>query len=365
MISINNLTESLNKQLTEAYGETFPKWLKTAFNKSKELYGILQGTQLENPDAYADRSRLWDKNMTDRNGFPKEVRQHGFLQPRGEVDQDQAGSLFNASRRIGIDLQNAEIIEAPVPESNKDPLMNNDSIVRIWGFPSGQAYIEGANDNERLRDSREPKHPPFKWLSNKKLMEYADNFAYMKKSELNPDLYPDREVKRNQIYNGMRAHYLRHPEELRKSDKNSAHFDPFPWDSNRKLDKSGYIIDPNRYKEVLERAKGKRVYQILSKIYRDIQALQVGVSRTLKASDVFNNEYAIPNLSDLANMATRYNRFVERALEAADKYDKNNLSEDELMEEYKRIIDDIEDDYMLKQLPTHLERIINDVDWLV
>lgn len=363
MVKLKHLTESLNnKYITEAFGDTFPKWFKDALADSRKYYGK---RNLSTSDRHGGAIDVGIEPDKAKGPKPK------LTQPKGFKGDIETLSLFNQAREAGLDFQNTQITEAPVPTSTKDPIMKDASIVRIWGFPNGQVYVEGINDKEKyaVNDYQ------FAWFSPKKLIDTASHFAYFSGTELKPSLYYDKELERHNTYSAMDQMYREHPEMINMNRGSDRHFaklqryDPetradITWGTyaKDKLDKSGYLVSPKRYADALKKAKAGRAYGMLSKIHTQLENLYEDYLNALDnvdESDLNTVDFPYHALSNIKKLAVNYNALAKEASEIAEfEGGEKQFRLQNLMENIEKIDWD-------KEINDIQKSFIHSIDWLI
>lgn len=369
MLHLKNLNESFDKLyevneplhegLNEAFGDTFPKWLKTALADSRKHYGY-------KPYSVSPRHGY---EMNIGQSPDKASRQVAdVVKPKGFKGNLDAISLFNLAISAGIDLQNAQITEAEVPASTKDPIMQDETIVRIWGFPSGQVYIEGLNESEKCVD--DPKEWPFRYFTPKKLITLANHFAYMSASDLNPSYLHDKDVERNQHYSDLVQMYNDHPEMIRNNiRKEYSPMDIPTFEAGKRgghFDASGYMIDPTRYEDKLKTAKGKRVFDDLAHLYKAINRTYTQYVDAITEYDFENEESQLDissmDIDQFSRWQYQYNDLVRKVNRVADALKQGDITEQVALNYYSEVRVDVKSE--LDDVLEHSRELYSAVDWL-
>lgn len=358
MVYLRNLNESLDKKysLDEAYGDTFPKWFKDALTQSRKDLGV---------DREGQNARYLGKSDGKENAFDY----NKISRPRGDNSSYKKFSLFNTAKEAGIDLQNTEIIEAPVPESKKDPLIQSDDILRIWGFPNGQVYIEGVNDREVYTGDEDGKTFTFTYLNPTALMKRANHFAYIKKDDLKPGMYREKSAYRDKVFNSMSNMYAEHPEMIKWNDKESNHFAHDVKTSGSKVDKSGYIVSPDRYKEELKKLHALDVFNMMDKWHDMLENIMIRVKKaTMGIEDPTTYKgSSLPSLTDVRYLADDYKVYMKRINKILEAVDNNSMTKEEAKENLSIIKDDIVNIMKYSSLNDMFNHsaIPHEVNWLI
>ena len=334
MLKLKNLNESFeklysvdsslneSKTLTEAFNPSFPSWLKTALIKTRNRYGIA--------DRQTGSSKF--RNYSQSNG-------EGYKDRRGDYTADYEKTLFFNARKNGF--FDVTVHEAEVPSSIKQ--VAKDPYVPIWGFASGQVYIPGFNDLEKvngrmfrgLSDPYKYDGKAFENLSGKALIELSVHYAYFDSTELKPEEYADKVASRDQYVRDQQKYFSEHPNEynIRKNTAAEApdydtRYDKRTFDGEGKLgrwtyakwDKSGYQVNIGKLKERAKKLQGSKVKDKTVKWGEDIQEcmrLFRKIMRTQK--DVFNLS---DNFDSLNQISVNLYRLVDGYRELVSELEK-------------------------------------------
>ncbi len=344
IINLNRLNESLDKlyegnsshsPLTEAFDESFPKWLKDRLLTIKKYH---------------------TGGWAARKDIPYDQRPD-YINARDENKYDSSTkSLFDKALKAGIDFTNTKVVEGPIPEKRTDERLKNENFIPIWLFPNGQVYIEGINDTEIDFDSGKA----FKYVPMKDKIAKATGFAYIDKSKVNPNAITDKRKDRRD----MRSELMKLPYYTRQGTQDYKHFGRDYWGND--YDKSGYpILNPERYRKELEKVAGKKIYQVLDDFYNRIVDAKRKVADAYSQIDPFdtegNDRDRIRNIMNYIDYAARnyndYMRKVEYALNAG-------YSEDYKAAELGRIVSRIKNDDYIKQVDNLGSQVfLSEIDW--
>lgn len=241
--------------------ETYFKYMKDALNKLSEKHPVLK-------EAYSSSMPSWLKDRITRTKKPKpyswKLGNPEYITPRGSNEEGWELGLFNQFLKQGIDLNSVEVISAPKPTKSSDPLLA-DPYIPIFLFDNGQVYAKGINDNEKF--DLDPNYAPFKYLSNKRLLDLATDFCYIDRSKIDPNVLRTKQEDR-------RA--------LQKELKDLINYrDPNAYGT----DKSGYRSNSERYKQKLRELKASRITDIMQEAEDEIED-----SRAIFASFILNDD---------------------------------------------------------------------------
>ena len=342
--SLEKLYESSNTSLTEAFDDSFPKWLKDRLVDVRKFHGT-------------------DKN-TDRdiNAVPRANRP-SYTSPRGWYGNDKDLGLFNGLLKKGVDLQNFKVIEGPVPEKRTDERLKSPN-VPIWHFPNGQVYIPGINDNEETTIVP-GKEMAYKYVPIKYLVANADAFAYFDENQLGTE----------DTYSKTRLNRLEKSKELKKmgygrQGKDPAQFvpnKPYRWsrDEEAHFDKSGYLVDPKIYKDKLADIKAANYSVELEKVYNAISEYRDDISTAMQYYDPFENvnEYnSLQNSMDTLKWAAKkYNDTASRIKQIAEDVD---MSEENKRYYIKRYMQDLKDYSYIERVMEGSDIFLSGANWL-
>lgn len=345
IININSLTESLDRKLQEShslnekFNSSFPDWLKRRIIVTKDSSNYQKAKNIP----YTDRP--------------------AYINARDDkYDNYESKSLFQKALAAGIDFEETNVIEGPIPEKRTDPRLKEPNIP-VWYFAgategsSGQVYIEGLNDNEIYR----PFDRAFKYMPMKDKLANATAFAYIDGKTLKPEAYAELKQNRRE-----------RDKELRKipnyTRKGTDEYDRFgksgSW--NSRVDKSGYIIDPARYEGALRRLAGKKVYQELQNMHDTIVDAKRKVLDAYSVIDPFDtnnddSEYLRNILNDVGRAARYYNDYMRQV--------ENIVNDPSYDEEHKqfalgRVVDNIKTNSYIRNIKEKGSNyFLQDIDW--
>lgn len=324
--------------LTEAFSESMPSWLR----KSLEIDSAYDRGRYGSERTSKERARQ-DVTAGAKYKQSSDPEYKAFLNPAGRNRGfDGRGitdsTLLAALSRTGIDLSKATFLTAEVPKKFSDPrlqwpdgqyigflyLKTDDFKSYGSAYTQTQVYAPGVNDTERsiLRD-RKGDYRTLRYVSRPEILAHAQAFCYVDMTDPN-NLIGDKWDKRAQIdadNRENRANTRLKPDELN-------------W--REKIDKSGYLIDPNKYKDKLSKLglDGARTQAKIAEIYKSINDLYRDATSALADFDYINDIASIRSvispLDRQLNYATDYyNRMmscVSDYTQTTDQYYKDNYS---------------------------------------
>lgn len=283
--------------------ETYFKYMQDALNKLSEKHPVLK-------EAYSSSMPSWLKDRITKTKKPKiwSPNSPEYITPRGSNEEGWELGLFNQFLKQGIDLNSVEVISAPKPTKSSDPLLA-DPYIPIFLFENGQVYARGINDNEKF--DLDPNYAPFKYLSNKRLLDLATDFCYIDRSKIDPNVLLTKQEDRRALQKELQdlINYYREPNGYR-------------------TDKSGYKVNPDKYKRKLKELKASRIADIMQEASDEIEDC-----RATFASFILNDD-----LQEVANIVSDIAgefRNLVRAYNTASSDVDNILNSDDLTDEEK------------------------------
>lgn len=341
IINLNRLNESLDRlyeskpSLTEAFDESFPKWLKDR---------LLVINKYHTGDYAARRNIPWNERPD-------------YINARDESRWNSSTrSLWEKALAAGIDFSKTKVVEGPVPEKRTDERLKNENFIPIWLFPNGQVYIEGLNGSEIYQTTGKA----FKYMPMKDKIENAEGFAYIDKTNIDPEAITGKRKARA----SLRADIMNNvPEYARKGTPDFKKFGRDFWGTE--YDKSGYpILNPERYQKEIEKLAGKKIYQVLEEFHNKIIDAQRKVAEVYSQEDPFSSETDIDKISNLINSirwaASRYNDYMRKV----DRIINSSWDEDYKARELGELVRRIKhDDYMQSIENIGSQIFLSEIDW--
>ena len=332
-VRLRDLNESFERLyesqtlINEAFGDSFPKWLKDRLAISN-LAHPFRNTADKQISTRSSKNYGWRNNAVPPGQRPE------YSHPKGggskwqwNSERERELSLFQNALNAGIDLQNAEVIEGDIPTTRVDPRLKEPNLP-IWGFPNGQVYIPGLNDREIYQGNGKA----FVYAPLKTLMNDANHFAYMDSSLFDSSPYKRKKEQRQEIRDDV--------VEIDKNDPTAGAFRP-GHDANQfkqyerwkdLVDKSGYIIKPDRYKEALKKAGATKIFQRLQDIYDRIIEVKEDIAAAASYIDPFEDAEAYRKIGSffaiLDNAITEYNTYSQYVEQISQQYNKGDIDQD-------------------------------------
>lgn len=341
-VNLNRLNESLdrlyesNSSLTEAFDESFPKWLK---------------------DRLVTINKYHTGNWATKREIPYDQRPD-YINARDEDKWNSSSkSLFDKALSAGIDFSKTKVVEGPVPEKRTDERLKNENYIPIWLFPNGQVYIEGLNGSEIYMSTGKA----FKYMPMKDRIGNASGFAYIDKTNIDPDSITNKRLDRSKMKADIRNNV---PYYSRQGTADYKHFGRDAWGT--RYDKSGYpILNPARYEKELEKIAGKKVYQVLEDYYNKIVDAQRKTADALSQVNPFDeNDNSADTLKNIMNYITyaagSYNSYMRKV----DDIVNGGYSEDYKARTLGRIVQNIKNDSYISTIEDWGSNVfLSEIDW--
>lgn len=263
-----------SKKLNELFDSSVPKWLR------KEL----------------SRYSSFENDLHTHYTYDKGPRP-SYTKGRGDswAHENPVGSIYYTT---DIDLSKMKVVETEPPAKfNKSPYKDLERYIPIFlldnGDGSTSTYLKGLNDQEIDPTTQKA----FKYTSVVDLIKRCKAFAYI-----------DTEDPANQGYKQKQDLHTQAKKEL-KNVTNYERDKAFAGTDNTSYDKSGYLVDPDKYKKLLDQNKFSNLSNLLQQVYDTIKSnTSSTLSKILQSSDKIMD----PDFSDtfkvVANTLRRLTR---------------------------------------------------------
>lgn len=369
-VRLRDLNESFERLyesqtlINEAFGDSFPKWLKDRLSISN-LAHPFRDTKGDKISTRSSKDYGYYYGAVPPGQRPEYVHpRDGSSKWSWNSERERELSLFQNALNAGIDLQNAEVIEGDIPTTRVDPRLKEPNLP-IWGFPNGQVYIPGLNDREIYRETGKAfLHTPLKTL-----MGEANHFAYMDSSSFDSSPYKRKKEQRQELRDEII--------EINKNDPTAGAFRPGHDSSQVKpferwgdrVDKSGYIIKPDRYKDALKKAGATKIFQRLQDIYDRIIEVKEDIAAAASYIDPFEDAETYKKIgsffSILDESITEYNKYSRNAEEISKQYNNGDITQEEYQYYMGNYYSQIKNCSAFKQLKNLGDDVfLAGVDWL-
>lgn len=370
-VRLRNLNESLERlyesqtSLDEAFGDSFPKWLKDRLAVSNLAHPFRDTANTRINHTRSSKGYGWRNDPVPPGQRPE------YSHPKGggskwewNSEKERELSLFQNALNAGIDLQNAEIIEGEIPTTRTDVRLKEPNLP-IWGFPNGQVYIPGLNDREIYQGNGKA----FVYAPLKTLMNDANHFAYIDSSSFDPSEYQKKKAQRKGLRDEVVGIDNNDPTAgAFRPGHDSSQFKPFErW--RDQLDKSGYIVRPDRYEDALKKAGANKILQTLQDIYDRIIEVKEDIAAAASYIDPFEDAETYKRIgsffSILDSVITEYNDYSRTVERISKQYNNGDITQEEYqyyMGNYYSKIKNCREFKQLKNLGDDV--FLAGVDWL-
>ena len=251
----------------------------------------------------------------------------------------------------GLDLANMQFVKIPraeMPTNGFHPLMKDEAkqLVYLLRDEANRniVYIPGINDSSisiAATPSDKYKYTDINKVSSKTLLQYTVLMGYIDKlvdSNLNSDKRKDRHITRKGSIERGIGQYASQEKVYPEREDGSRDYDAAPtsithWFTSKGQDKSGYILNPTKYKDMLDKADmhtysiqyeryTKKLMKLRDAIVAELQELRL--DKTI--GGVWGNpklQYAVRYLEDAISSYEGLQEEIERILS------QDNLTDDE------------------------------------
>lgn len=329
--------------------EDYADWECETEAEAEEWFNSYEGFEDEEDDESFFDSNLDEEVLTESyNNLPDWLI--SFL------DSNREGtSIKKTLSNRGIDLHNCSYTRAPFPRSNRDPVLKDDTKLKIFKLHNGgdeQIYIFGVNNPYMKR----PNSMDWRYVNEmpiRDILDLAIEFGYIDLSNEANKMGSKRYERRNSAYalrditrdreNGQhpvyRHEYGKRPDG--STDWNNIVGTSVSWVTTKGYDKSGYKLDPDKYRKMLDNVGLDTYGARLQSFYNKIEAVRariIALMSNLKFDG--NYDYKVEHswsqniFGDLAEATDRLSRamdYYQRIKRACAEIveDRSELSSDE------------------------------------
>lgn len=213
-------------------------------------------------------------------------------------------TIINLLSKHNIDLNKVKFIETSPPTSGWDPTIKNTNLLKVYRlksdskYPSYEVYIPGYNDDLHFDLEGGFRYKSITSYSTKQLLAHTVNFGYIdlsdasntnyqiKKDRFNAkkdDLNIDRD-KFKQFSHIPKLGYEKDPDG--STDYASPIYGDLEWLTKSGYDKSGYKLNPNKYKDLLIKLKAENIQESLEEYYNKIESLRASIIDKISSIDM-------------------------------------------------------------------------------
>lgn len=256
----------------------------------------------------------------------------------------------------GIDLAHATYIPAPIPEDGHNEVFKEARYLRVYRIKEGDGsyaryprlWIEGVNDEMRLDLEDEARYKAVGNISKKKLMPHVVEFGYidLANSDNTTAMIKKDRAKRKEgaiaLDREKYAQYGSRP--LLRLDRGvngwkHIYGDIEAWITKSGYDKSGYPLNPDKYKKILDDVGLSDYESRLDKYYERIENIRTKVINILTNIDIKGKDSKLAR--DTYYVTKVFSRVLETYTDLLKEIDyiiNNEKTSDEQKNEYIRDI---------------------------
>ena len=305
-----------NKKLNEAFSDSMPDWLRGHLLPSivnKNIPGYTASANQNRQKAYDKYNKKYDLDaLKGRRQYGKDL----------SGDRYNSDAIFRGMNKYHIDFSRANFIHGEPPTKSTDPRMQkpNQAFILIEFGGEKQVYAPGLNDKDITIFPIANKYAPantFKYARFSDYKDYIKDFYYVNTADpanSNDNLTSQRA--HNDLY--MNDAQMQGLERI--TDKSRAQ--NAVWSSGGRIDKSGYLVNPKRYKDALRKAQKSNYAKKLEQSYNILQDVKETLTNYIIEADAADSD-ALDFASnimrrDLSSAINKYNRLAS-AIESAEQ----------------------------------------------
>lgn len=331
LILSEKLFES-NKKLNEAFSDSMPDWLRGHLLTSivnKNIPGYTASASQNRQKAYDKYKKNYDLDaLKGRQQYGKELS--------GDIYNSDA--IFRGMNKYHIDFSRANFIHGEPPTKSTDPRMKepNQAFMLIEYGGAKQVYAPGLNDKDRTIFPIADKYAPantYKYARFSDYKPYIKDFYYVNTADpanSNDNLIGQR-ANTDLYMNDAQMQGLERITDKARA-KNAV------WVTDGRIDKSGYLVNPKKYKDALRKAQKNNYAKKLEKSYNILQEVKETLTNYIIEADAADSdalEFASNIMRrDLSNAISRYNRLASSIENAEQQWDPSSP-------EFSRFLDGI------------------------
>ena len=290
--------------------------------------------------------------------------------------------MINMLDKRGIDLANVEFIGADIPKNGHDPDIKNPDLLKVYhleygnpSHPSHIVYIPGYNDAESIDLLHNGRYAALKYYSVKQLLDHTIDFGYIdltKASNTKYDKVKERRDYKKGAFNldrNKNAQFTTTPiigyekKSNGYNDYDKPIYADLKWVEKDGYDKSGYPINPDKYKNLLIELQAENSQKALEDCYAKIENTRNSIIElmskiNIKSKDGYDMFRTISNASNnLSNIIYNYNDTL-KSIEWYNSY-KGEMSEESIKrgisKEIKSLIESVNKD--IEYIKRDLDRV--------
>lgn len=332
--------------------ETYADWTCETEQEAQEWFDSYSGFEEEEDEPSFFETDLDEAVLTESyNNLPEWLTK--FL------DSHRDGkSIKNTLSSRGVDLHNCSYVRAPFPRSNRDPILKDETKLKIFKLIDGSnevIYIYGVN-NPYVARPHSIEHRYVTDMPMRDILDLAIEFGYIDLADAQNTMKDKRRDRANLAYSlrdvtrdlekGQHPVYHRTYAKLEngRTDWNNIISTSVSWVTKEGYDKSGYKLNPDKYRKMLDDVGLETYGARLQSFYNKIEAVRARIIALMNSLQ-FDAEYDYHSKSswnqnifgDLAEATDRLSRamdYYQRIKRACAEIveDREDLSAEESIE---------------------------------
>ena len=379
-----------NTILNEKFSPTAPLWLQNSFiekslahpkyNKYVQIKKWRNKNGMLPPsEKWGGRGAQWKKDYENENnsaysvvkGLGKNLFSSATFTPMQMPSKFDESTFSDTNKVYFVHLVNEEVGEDVVWV----PGIGDDLLFPIPTRDGTFKYVKVGN------------------LNNKNLKEYCRDIVYIDKTlpenQFDSQTYEERENNKK-YYPGKRLPKITSDSYeiplkdvgikkwgylMDKRRKSDGSFSSVYYPTNYYIDKSGYVVDPDRYTKKLKELKRPKAAQMLEDIYNKVIDFKTAIDSyyySIDMSNINDSKEVETRIRAVGELVSYYNRIVNVYRNSIDRvrklveYVNNGLADEYALNELDEYIK--EDLGSLKEMCSHMEEILKDnmptiLDW--
>lgn len=307
-----------NKKLNEAFSDSMPDWLRGHLLTSivnKKIPGYSSSARQAREKAY-DKYKKYDLHaLKGREQWGNEL----------VGDTYNSDAIFRGMNKYHIDFSRAKFIHGEPPTKSTDPRMKepNQAFILIEFGGAKQVYAPGLNDKDVTIFPIANKNATvntFKYARFSDYKDYIKDFYYVNTADPanSNDNLKNQRANTSLDLTDAKSKGLERITDPKKDQR-------ILWSGDGYLDKSGYLVNPNRYKDALRKAQKNNYAKKLEKSYNILQDVKETLTNYIIEADATDSD-ALEFASNimrgtLARAISRYNRLASAIENAEQNWD--------------------------------------------
>lgn len=308
--------------LTEKFSDSMPQWLKDRLIYTSRNYRRADGKNINNLNKRSYKNLDKTNQVTDTYG-----------------DRSDKTRLFNEFLKKGYDLDSVNVIEGPIPEKRSDPRLKEPNIpIFLLQDDDGKTQVYAKGINEEELGYFDNKYRAFKYTPMKDLLAHCIGFAYIDSSDTSNQNVGEKRADRTAFRNWNNSDSTKSNIRRFRSDELNAAGSVEVGYKYYGVDKSGYIINPDKFKDRLSKLKAKNPQKLLDKLYKKISDIKRDFTQFYSEIDIadmnssdYDKIFGFNGLNrDLTQVIQKYNRCVQEVENILNSNNSDTWKESEL-----------------------------------